>query len=66
MKHLTELAEIITKNKLKKIDILGLTSNRESNIHQLYEGIVSGEMREEEVAKEKSDAEVVSLDSFRK
>lgn len=51
MEELIELVEVVTKNKIKRIDVLGNSTNNSSNLQKMYEGIVSGELREEEVAK---------------
>lgn len=53
MEELIALVEVITKNKIKRIDILGNPgSNATSNLQKMYDGIISGELREEEVARD--------------
>lgn len=52
MQELIELVNLITKNKIKRIEILGNQTNNSSNLQKMYEGIVSKTLTEEEVAKE--------------
>ena len=50
MDKLRELAQLVTKNKLKSIDILDLQSSRKSKVVELYEKIVNDEVDSDEAA----------------
>lgn len=52
METLIELAQIVSKNKTKRIDIVGNPNNYNSNLQRLYDGLLSGKIKNETDAVE--------------
>lgn len=50
MDHLKELSHIITKHKVKQIDIIGNDSNDDSKFQSLYSGIIDGKITNDDDA----------------
>ncbi|RMG80319.1 MAG: hypothetical protein D6714_14840 [Bacteroidetes bacterium] len=52
MDVLKDIIRIITRNKVKRIEIIGQPGTRKSQTHQLYEGICEGKIeRDEDIAR---------------
>jgi len=52
MKELKELTRVVTKNKVKRIEIIGDINHSKSLIHQLYTGIVEGKYNSDKEAEQ--------------
>lgn len=50
MENLKELIGVVTKNKVKRIEMLGNPANYASNLQKLYDGIAEGKIDSDEVA----------------
>lgn len=50
MKELTELVELISRNKIRHIELVGTHNGYHSSVQQLYTGIVDGKFESEESA----------------
>lgn len=52
MEKLKELVNIVTRNKVKAIEVIGFSNDNHTKINQLYEGIQSGQYNNDEDAFE--------------
>jgi hypothetical protein len=50
MESLRELINIVNKNKISKVELIGHSTNNQSKVQTLYEGIYSGKFKDDEAA----------------
>ncbi|MEM6966470.1 MAG: hypothetical protein AAF573_17025 [Bacteroidota bacterium] len=66
MENLKELVKLVSKHKIKKVEVMGNASNYNSKMRSLYDGIISGEMDTDAAAMKILYDSEDSFESFRK